>query len=254
MDIAQFELQAKIEDAHWWFRARREIMRDILKKHLPSKERRSIAEIGCGTGGNLKYFQKHYRVIGVDISPEAVRYSTERTDCEVLLGDFRDKLLGRWDEIDAVILPDVLEHVNEDAAFLEDLVSNLRVGALILLTVPAHEFLWSTHDLILGHKRRYSLTTLSLLWKSLPVEELFFTPFNTLLFPPIALYRMIRRNSSNRKGSDLTMPAPWLNFLLYKIFSADRKLLKLFRLPFGVSYLAVLRKKERTGQGKKRSA
>ena len=163
MDDSQFDIHAEIEDSHWWFKARREIIFDALKRYVSPNGKSMIAEIGCGTGGNLKFLKKWYRVIGVDISPEAVRYSSERVDCEVLLGDFREKLIDRWKNIDAVILPDIIEHIDDDASFLGDIVSNLRVGGVILITVPAYAYLWSTHDVILGHKRRYSPSQLRLL-------------------------------------------------------------------------------------------
>jgi SAM-dependent methyltransferase len=242
MDISQFELHAKIEDIHWWFKARREIMFDQLKKYVPPGERKVIAEVGCGTGGNLKFLKNYYHVIGVDISPEAVKYTKERVNCSVFLGDFRIALKGSWDAIDAVILADVLEHIEDDGIFLREIIQYLKLGAALLITVPAHGYLWSEHDVILGHKRRYSVRNLRYLWKDLPMKELFFSPFNCLFFPAIVLYRMLKRGSASRGKSDLHLPSSVINNMLYKIFSAERALLKLSPLPWGVSYLALLRK------------
>ncbi|SNB48123.1 bifunctional 2-polyprenyl-6-hydroxyphenol methylase/3-demethylubiquinol 3-O-methyltransferase UbiG [Geobacter sp. DSM 9736] len=244
MDISQFTLHAEIEDSHWWFCARREIIFSELKRFLPPGAGMCLAEIGCGTGGNLRVLERHYSVLGVDLAPEAVKYASERLEAPVFLGDFRDRLKGRWDQIDAVLLADVLEHVEDDVAFLHDIVSCLKPGGILLLTVPAHRFLWSHHDLVLGHIRRYSAAGLRALWQGLPVEELRFSSFNFILFPIMAAVRLLGRGGERKEGeSDLRpLPAP-LNGLLFRLFALERLLLKVCPLPYGASYLALLRKR-----------
>lgn len=244
MDVHQFDVHALLEDDHWWFTARREVLFGVLKRYLPSDAGKVLAEIGCGTGGNLKFFQKHYTVMGVDTSAEAVAYCVERVACPVFHGDFRERLAPHWGEIDAVILPDVLEHVVADGAFLQDVVSALKPHGVVLISVPAHRFLWTRHDEVLGHVRRYSALELRRLWRELPATERFFSPFNCFLFPAIALARMLSALSGpGRRGeSDLRPCHPLLNRTLRAIFSAERHWLRLGPLPFGVSYLAVLEK------------
>jgi len=243
MDISQFDLHAKIEDVHWWFKARREIMIDLLKRYVPIKNNKTIAEIGCGTGGNLKFFQNYYNVIGIDTSPEAIEYARRRIHSPIFLGDFRDVLVDRWNSLDAIVLADILEHIDDDATFLRDIVTRLKVGAILLLTVPAHAFMWSHHDIVLGHKRRYSKKKLQLLWKDLDIEELFFSSFNSALFPAIALYRILKPGGSDPKKSNLALPPSWANYALYKLFAFERILLELIPLPYGVSYIVILKKR-----------
>jgi len=89
MDTSEFELHARIEDDHWWCKARREIIFEVLKKYLPPNRGKTIDEIGCETGGNLKYLKKYYQVIGTDHAPEAVRLASKRVDCPVFVGDLR---------------------------------------------------------------------------------------------------------------------------------------------------------------------
>ncbi len=243
MDVHQFDLHARLEDDHWWFTARREILFGVLKRHLPPDTGKVLAEIGCGTGGNLKFFQKYYNVMGVDTSAEAVGYCGERVACPVFHGDFRERLAPHWGEIDGVILADVLEHVAADGAFLHDVVAALKPGGVVLITVPAHRFLWTRHDEVLGHVRRYSGPELRRLWRDLPVNERFFSPFNCFLFPAIALARLAPQAGEKGGGeSDLRPCHPLLNRALRAIFSAERHWLRLCPLPFGVSYLALLQK------------
>ncbi len=243
MNTEEFELHARVEDNHWWFKARRDILLDQLIKYVPAHRGRSVAEIGCGTGGNLKFLSGHYRVLGVDTSAEAIGHARRRTGCELFQGDFRDALAGKWNDIDAVILADVLEHVDDDTVFVEELVTCLKRDAYLLVTVPAHRFLWSEHDVILGHKRRYSAKELRALWSGLDVNERFFSAFNSALFPLIAIYRVLLRRHSASGKSDLRLPAPWINGLLYRIFLLERSAMRVAPLPFGASYLAVVRKR-----------
>jgi SAM-dependent methyltransferase len=242
MDIAQFDLHAKIEDIHWWFKTRREIILSVLKRYVPVHQGMLLAEIGCGTGGNLKYFKDYYRVTGSDISPLAVKYASGRAGCSVCPGDFRDAFAGQLKDADAVILADVIEHIEDDAVFIKDVVDLVKQNAIILITVPAHMSLWSRHDVVLGHRRRYTVKTLRALWEGLEAEEIYFSPFNSLLSPFIALFRLLKIAGSDEAASDLSLPSGWINYLLYKIFIAERTLIRLFPLPFGISYLAVLRK------------
>jgi SAM-dependent methyltransferase len=242
MDPAQFDLHAKIEDTHWWFRARREIILSVIKRFVPVNQDKLLAEIGCGTGGNLKFFHDYYKVAGSDISSEAVKYASRRVGCNVFLGDFRDVFAAQLKNADAVILADVLEHIEDDAAFIKDVIDLVKQNAIILITVPAHMSLWSRHDVALGHRRRYSFKILRALWEGREAEEIYFSPFNSLLFPVIALLRLLKIAGSKEASSDLFLPSPWINNLLYKIFIAERTLIRLFPLPFGISYLAVLRK------------
>jgi SAM-dependent methyltransferase len=241
MDIGQFSLHARLEDRHWWFTARREIILQVLSRHLTPDRQRLVLEIGCGTGGNLLFLRDHYRVMGVDIAPEAVRYARERIDCPILEGDFRALFPNSFPEVDAVLLADVLEHINEDQAFLAGILERLRPGGLVLVTVPAHGFMWSGHDVVLGHVRRYSRKRLRKVWEGLPVEEEFLTSFNTILFPLIVFLRFVARRKTNQ--SDLTLPSTPLNRLLYRLFSFEKTLLKKMPLPYGVSLLALLKKK-----------
>ena len=245
MDESEFRLHAQLEDTHWWFCARREIIIDLFQRYLPGGKERHLVEIGCGTGGNLKALADYYNVSGVDMSAEAIRFASGRVSVPVVCGDFRSVLAGSWQNVDGILLADVLEHIEDDRNFLTDIVANLRPGAIVVITVPAFQFLWSRHDLVLGHVRRYRLDGLRALWSPLPVREHFASYFNSILFPIIALVRLIMGDGKEGKddGSSLKPVNPILNGLLYSLFRFEKTLLRRVRLPFGVSLVAVLEKK-----------
>jgi SAM-dependent methyltransferase len=241
MDSGQFTLHAALEDRHWWFVGRREIICETLRRYVPSCQGNMILEIGCGTGGNLRYLRNWYQGTGVDIAPEAVRLAQERVDFPILEGDFRTLYPETFSGVDAVLLADVLEHVQDDRKFLADILARLRPGGIVLVTVPAHYFLWSNHDEVLGHLRRYSWKELQAVCQGLPVQLEYCTYFNFLLFPLIALYRFLPQKKSLR--SDLALPAAPFNSILWLLFCLEKYLLKICPLPWGVSLLMVLKKK-----------
>jgi SAM-dependent methyltransferase len=243
MKPTEYAAHSALEDTHWWFRARRNIIAAALDRWAPDA-RAHLLEIGCGTGGNLRYFRRRFgAVTGVDAAPEAIRFARERVDGTVLLGDYREQLGGRWNEFDVILLADVLEHIEDDASFLRGIVESMRPGATLVITVPAHRWLWSAHDAALGHQRRYRLAELRTLWSGrLPVRELYFSPFNTWLLPLVALLRWLRPNVGGTTHSDLQHHGALMNGLLYRVFNSERWFIRNARLPAGCSFLAVLRR------------
>lgn len=242
MHPAEYDAHAALEDTHWWFRARRNILMTVLERCAP-QQRRHLLEIGCGTGGNLRFFAPRFgAVTGVDASADAVRYARERVPGEILLGDFREALAGRWPDFDVILLADVLEHVADDREFLRDVVANMKQGATLIITVPAHPWLWSRHDAALGHHRRYTTKEFHTLWSALPLTRLYRTAFNTLLLPLILLARALPARARANDQTDLQQHGPISNAVLYGIFNLEAAWIRHWPLPLGCSHLVVLRK------------
>ena len=243
MQAEEFRLHAEVEDEHWWFKARRNIILSLIKRFTPGRAHH-LVEIGCGTGGNLRLLANFSdKVTGLDASQDAVNYARDRVQGEVLLGDFRTALKNKWPEFDVVLIADVLEHVEDDAGFLTDIIDAVMPGTLVMITVPAHKMLWSPHDVALGHFRRYSRAQLKTLWQGHAVEQLFFSPFNFVLSPVVFLLRLLSSNDESTSQSDLKKHSSLVNTLLYFLFNLESKWLPSFGLPWGCSYAAVLKKK-----------
>lgn len=242
MQPAEFAAHAALEDTHWWFRARRNIIYAALQRCAP-RQRQHLLEIGCGTGGNLRFFASRFgAVTGADASEDAVRYARERVPGEVFQGDFRATLAGRWQNFDVILLADVLEHVADDRAFLTDVVTNMRQGSTLLITVPAHQWLWSSHDAALGHHRRYSAAALRALCSDLPLTPVYRTQFNSLLLPLVLFARALPSKPRAATETDLKEHGPLSNALLYGIFNLETSCIRYGSLPVGCSHLVVLRK------------
>jgi SAM-dependent methyltransferase len=246
-DVVYRELAA-VEGTHWWFQARRRILRDVVDRHRPAAlDRSPIVDIGCGTGEMVDMLREFGPVVGLDASPIAVQYCRER------FGDAVDVRLGRIPEdlpagARLVTAFDVVEHLEDDAGALSAIHDHLSPGGRFICTVPAFAFLWSGHDEAHHHYRRYTRRTLRrrLEQAGFAVDRMSY--FNTFLFPAVAAVRLAQRlRPGPVRGSDASIPPPWANRMLFGLFAAERGLLRLTSLPVGISLLAVCRRAEDAG-------
>jgi SAM-dependent methyltransferase len=239
-----FYLQyASVEDKHWWFVGRRLIIEQaICKLNLPKNAQ--IMEVGCGTGGNLRMLARHGQVSAMELNETACKIANEREVIPVKLGGLPDKIPFS-NEYDIILILDVLEHLDDDLAALLALHSKLKPGGWLLVTVPAYQFLWSQHDEINHHKRRYVLKNLQQVVIKAGYTVHYSTYFNFFLFPIVAgvrwLRKLLRIESNSIENSDLHLPPKHINKFLSLLFASERHLMNL-NLPFGVSILLLARK------------
>ena len=239
MDPAYAAVHAEEDRAHWWFVGRRAVILAEMARRLPAGGAR-LAELGCGSGGMLEALGRFGTAVGVETDP-ALRARARERGLDVRAGALPDAIpleLGRWD---AVCLFDVLEHVDDEAGALSACRRLLVPGGRLFVTVPAYAWLWSHHDELLGHRRRYTARGLRQVAEraGFAVERL--TYFNTLLAPPIMAVRLVRA-ALRRPGHDLDRPAPRWNRALAACFSAEARLLGWMSPPFGISILLAARR------------
>jgi SAM-dependent methyltransferase len=221
----QFELFARIELEHWWFTARREIMRELLARVAPATPDMLAVDLGCGTGGNIAALAGRHRCVGIDESPHAIDFARVRfPDVEFVRSADAETIASYLGRAGVVTCMDVIEHVEADAAFLEQIVRATRPGTQLLLTVPAGMELWSEHDVTNGHFRRYTIDGFAALWAVLPVRTRLLSAFNARLYPIVRGARMLARRrgrAHGAAGTDFTMPARPVNELLRRIFVGE---------------------------------
>lgn len=240
MESFTYQLMRDIEDEHWWFVARRKILKELLatlKLPVPS----DILEVGCGTGGNISFLQAFGNVIGVESDESAAMMAKQRKQAPILAGSLPDELPDFERQFDLIVLFDVIEHIDKDGESLQTLASLLKPGGHIVLTVPAFSFLWSQHDDENQHKRRYNRRNLRAMVTCNGFRIDYLSYFNFWLFPVVAAIRLFRK-ALPYKGSwqDMRKPTLILNKLLQLIFSSERHLIGKLYLPFGMSLVTVI--------------
>jgi SAM-dependent methyltransferase len=255
MQSEQFQLHAQIEERHWWFVARRRILRELVRAISPANGQTSsvIVDIGCGTGANLAAFADNYRCVGIDSSAEAIELAQRRFPGIKFICGQAPSDVARWLKMASlVLLTDVLEHVADDRRLLAEIVDASGGGTHVLITVPADMRLWSPHDVAFGHYRRYDADGLESVWGGLPVEARLISHFNSRLYPAVRMKRWLnqrRGRTSGEANTDFELPNRPINSALRNIFAGEsRKLLKSIdrREPAyrrGVSLVAILEKR-----------
>ena len=254
MQSAQFQLHAEIEDRHWWFVARRKIMRRLIESLLPPDPDALVIDVGCGTGANIAALAGDYRCLGIDSSREAIELARSRFPAvEFRCGYAPDDLGEQMAEARLVCMMDVLEHVPDDFDVFSSILAAMAPGAHFLLTVPADQRLWSPHDVTFGHYRRYDLPRLAALWKDLPVTPLLASHYNARLLPVVRAARAwnaFRGHAGGAAGTDFRLPLRPLNAFLTNTFAGEsRRLLATMHgrrgaYSAGVSLVALLRREE----------
>jgi SAM-dependent methyltransferase len=239
MERSAYAEMAAIDEGHWWYRARRRIVAEMITRYVKPTKGFSIAEIGCGTGSNLPVLEKFGHLIAVEPDAQARLFAAKRSKAPVVQGRLPDQLPLIDKSIDLAVMLDVLEHVVDDVAALKAVATKLKPGARFLLTVPALPILWSPHDEEHHHKRRYTAKTLRAVMEQAGLKIVMISYFNTLLFPLIAGIRWLK-NLTGSKHVDTGMPPPWLNRLLEGIFAAERALIGRLPLPIGVSLVVIV--------------
>ena len=234
MDRALYDHMAQLDNAHWWYRGRRKILAKYIERsaNLPVDAR--ILEIGCGTGHNLSMLGTFGSVDAIEID-DASRAIAERRLGRPILSSPLPGLAGvERNAYDMVALLDVLEHVEDDVEALRAMAGCLKPGGKILITVPAHPWMWSKHDVVNHHHRRYTRKSLaaSLTNAGLRFEKLNY--FNSLLFPIAVMERFAGQVTGRESSGDAMLPAP-VNSLFETIFAFERHAIGRTQLPMGLS-------------------
>ena len=239
MQPEAYRQMSETEDSHWWFVGRRAILSAVIGAMLGERRVR-IIEIGSGTGGNVSMLQRWGDVTAVEMDATARELAEAKTGVRVRGGSLPDNLGVPAESFDLVCMFDVLEHIDDDIGALRDVSRLLAPGARILLTVPAHPFLWGPHDEFLHHKRRYTREALEKSCAAAGLRATRLAFFNFWLFPIAVTLRVVQRLSRNSAVDGGAVPFAPLNKLFTSIFASEAGRLRRRGFPTGLSLLAVL--------------
>lgn len=238
MERVVYKEMAELDQRHWWYRARREVIAALIRRRAMPPKNAHILEIGCGTGHNLAMLGRFGEVDALELDEEARTIAEQRLGRKVMsapLPEIEGVPERHYDLIGAF---DVIEHIDDDVAALNSIEKRLKPGGKLIVTVPAHQWMWSAHDVVNHHKRRYSRRALKLLFDCSPLKLEGLGYFNSLLFP-IAVAERLSSRLRGKDDSNLTLPPMPLNAALEKVFAAERHLVGRLPLPPGLSLFAV---------------
>ena len=251
MEQHHYEDMYKTQNSHWWFVGRRNIIKSQIRK-LNLKKESEILEVGCGTGGNIELLTKFGNVSAFEMNEYALRTSKKiakkiNFSIELSPGYCPDNIPFKEKKFDFICMLDVLEHIEEDDTTISNLKNKLNENGHILITVPAYNWLWSKHDEINHHKRRYSKGSIKKLIQSKNMKLIKLSYFNSFLFPIAAAVRLLdlEKNIDEREINKNSVNNRIFNWLLTKIFSFERHLIKFFSFPFGLSIILILKNEKK---------
>jgi len=244
MDASMYKEMFEVQNYHWWFVAKKQIIMATVRQltNENSGKKIEILDAGCGPGLMLNELQKVGTTSGMDFSDDAINFSRQHFEGVLKKCDLPSVVPFAKNSFDLLLALDVVEHIENDVGALEVFQRLLKSGGCGILTVPAFMFLWSEHDEINHHKRRYTLPEFKqkILAAGFEIEKISY--YNTLLFPLVATVRFLNKLLKRKSDSDVELPGKMVNSILKRIFLLEKSLLKFFNLPFGVSLIAVVRK------------
>jgi SAM-dependent methyltransferase len=238
MERVVYRQMAELDERHWWYRARREVIAALIRRTVRPPAQAQILEIGCGTGHNLAMLAGFGHVDALELDDEARAFAEQRLGRSVMSAPLPE-LAGVADRhYDLIGAFDVIEHIDDDGAAVASIAAKLKPGGKFVMTVPAHRWMWSAHDVVNHHKRRYSKRRLRQLIESSPLRLDAIGYFNSLLFPA-ALAERLASKARGRDNAELALPPAPLNTALERTFAAERHLIGRLPLPVGLSMFAV---------------
>lgn len=247
MKPAAFEQFAALEREHWWFRGRRRVYLGLLRGALRGTRPRRVLDVGAGVGGFLDELavlgdELHY----AEADGAALRACRTRGHSRGVRADAA-ALPYAARTFDLVTLFDVLEHIDDDLRALREVRRVLTPGGVVLLSVPAHPWLFSRNDVVARHRRRYTRGGLRELLASTDLHVLRLTFANAALFPAIAAFLLAGRvleslelSHGEHERTNLSWRLPrFADELAYRVFSAELALSRRWDLPMGHSLVAI---------------
>ena len=238
MDPIVYQHMTDLDQKHWWYLGRRQVLARLIERYARPPADGAILEVGCGTGHNLAMLRGFAEVDAVELD-ESVRAIAEGRLGRKVMSDRLPELKGVTDKsYDLICAFDVIEHINDDTAAMTAIARKLRPGGKLAITVPAHPWMWSVHDTINHHKRRYSKRSLRALVEESPLKLEAIGYLNSLLFPLAVAQRMASK-LAGKEDSRLGIPPAPVNRLLTAIFAAERHAIGRVPLPIGLSLFAI---------------
>lgn len=216
----------------WWHVGRLAAVRAAVTHTKRAQADKQVLDVGAGYGGMFPYLSSFGTVDAVERDDEA-REECARLGYRKTLSDISDVANESYDVISAF---DVIEHIENDATFVAALSARLKKGGVLLATVPAFQFLWSKHDVLHEHYRRYNLSNIKTLLEANGFEVSYVRYWNVALFIPALIMRLMNRTGESALG----LPR-WIDKALQILLRLESQISRVIPFPFGTGIVIVAR-------------
>jgi ubiquinone/menaquinone biosynthesis C-methylase UbiE len=243
MDPREYDIMYRAEQSHWWYQGMAAITRSILEVFYTPGSGLAILDAGCGTGAGLLFLSQYGSVTGLDISPYALRFCSDR-GCSRVIGASVMALPFRAETFDLVTSFDILyfKGIHDETA-LRETARVLRPGGRFFIRVPAFDWLRGRHDTKVSTAHRFTAKELAgkLLKTGFEIEMVSYA--NMLLFPLALLKRFAERwRLTSQQDSDIAVNVGALSGLLRGCLVLESRWIRHLRFPFGLSVVAMAKK------------
>lgn len=226
------------EGKHWWHISKRNVVAGMLGAILHNRSLK-ILDIGCGAGKTMDMLSRFGTVWGLDNNKKALSFCKKRGFRHLRLANAADT--GFEDDFfDVITMLDVLEHTEENAT-LQETKRILKPGGSMIITVPAYQWLWSTWDEILKHKKRYTKYNLGAAVKKNGFTIIKSSYVYSFLTLPVFIFRKLKSRQKSYE-SDFSTNPPFVNFLCTLFANIERYFVVRGWIPFGTSLIFVCKK------------
>lgn len=233
----------RVEDRHWWHQQKRRVIHQLIKRYCPVTGK--VLDVGCGSGKLLWELKTlGWQVEGID-APQA-KIQSQRRQLKIKTANLQTQLLPYpKNYFDLVVCLDTLEHMSDDRRLVREMDRVAKTKGIIIISVPAYQWLFSYWDKMLGHFRRYNRKTLlRVVSKNFLRRRLISYYFSFLLLPAIFV-RLVKIVTRQKQQSDFaTDPLPVFSHSIVNLLGSLELLwLKRFIIPFGLSLVGVFQKR-----------
>ena len=229
METIEYHKMRSLESENWWYLARIDLIQHLLSKYAPHFD--SILDIGCGTGSILEKYPSK-KCVGVEQNPIAIQYAKEKG---LTIQPSLEKVHGTFD---VVLMMDVLEHVKEDHAFLKKALEHVNENGILVITVPAFQWMWSTHDDLVHHVRRYNKKMVKEMIAASGGKCVHASYWNASFFLPA----IVKKKVFSSDESDLGPVHPVINSTALSVLKMENRFSSNVPLPLGTSVYAIVKK------------
>jgi SAM-dependent methyltransferase len=240
--------QSEVLDSHFWFKSRTKLIEAAISRGVRATRGQQFVEYGCSNGYVMSSLEAAgWDVAGVDMHIEGLRNARARARGPLICA--RIESVSFAEPVDAIGLFDVIEHLEDDEALLRHAREQLAPGGVVVVTVPAMMSLWSSFDVMLGHKRRYSRKELISLFERVNLDVVHVHHAFSFAVPLLWLQRRVlglgKKPPTDSRRHFMKPPNPWLNRVLSALASVERWFIGLgVAPPLGTSLLGIAKRPE----------